>query len=54
MVNMFMSFLTYHMLIHQNWRVCVSAQSFKEFSQLLNMVEEERRRLVRCFFGFLF
>ncbi|CAG12801.1 unnamed protein product [Tetraodon nigroviridis] len=25
-------------------------QSFKEFSQLLNMVEEERRRLVRCFF----
>lgn len=33
--------------------LCVSAQSFKEFSQLLNMVEEERRRLVRCFF-FLF
>lgn len=30
--------------------LCVSAQSFKEFSQLLNMVEEERRRLVRCFF----
>lgn len=29
--------------------LCVSAQSFKEFSQLLNMVEEERRRLVRCF-----
>lgn len=27
--------------------VFVSAQSFKEFSQLLNTVEEERRRLVR-------
>lgn len=27
--------------------VCISAQSFKEFSQLLNTVEEERRRLVR-------
>lgn len=28
----------------------VSAQSFKEFSQLLNTVEEERRRLVRLQF----
>lgn len=54
MVNMFMSLLTYYMLIHQNWLFCVSAQSFKEFSQLLNMVEEERRRLVRCFFCFYF
>lgn len=54
MVNMFMSFLNYSMLIYQNWRLCVSAQSFKEFSQLLNMVEEERRRLVRCFLFFYF
>ena len=30
----------------------VSAQSFKEFSQLLNTVEEERRRLVRVAFYF--
>lgn len=34
--------------------LCVSAQSFKEFSQLLNMVEEERRRLVRFFFFFFY
>jgi len=27
----------------------ITAQSFKEFSQLLNTVEEERRRLVSCF-----
>lgn len=33
-------------IILKRYFLCVSAQSFKEFSQLLNTVEEERRRLV--------
>lgn len=45
------------MLCQRNLILCVSAQSFKEFSQLLNTMEEERRRLVRmqflCIFFFL-
>lgn len=52
MVNVLMILSTYCMLFHHNWSFYVSAQSFKEFSQLLNMVEEERRRLVRCFYYF--
>lgn len=34
--------------------LCIPAQSFKEFSQLLNTVEEERRRLVRINFFYIF
>ncbi len=33
--------------------LCLIAQSLKEFSQLLNTVEEERRRLVSCFLSFV-
>lgn len=42
--------VSFHVVAVEMILLCVSAQSFKEFSQLLNTVEEERRRLVRMRF----
>ncbi len=55
-VSYMLQLLTKHTVFHlyfdivETVFVCISAQSFKEFSQLLNTVEEERRRLVRMQF----